>query len=80
MHVNNISDYLGSDEGSRRHTADERKTAAVQKDCPRKCTKVVETYFQLVKKLSVAVRQSVVQPIYSTWSLTKIHSYKKTRV
>ena len=64
MHVDDLSDDSGSDERSERHTADKRKPAAVQKDQLHKCNEVVETYFQLVQKLPIAVSQSLLQPIY----------------
>ena len=54
MHVNNIDADSGTDD---------RKPAAVWKDRPRECHKLVDEYFQLAKNLLIAVRELVMQPI-----------------
>ena len=64
MHVDNISADSGSEERSERQMTDKQKPSDVQRNRLCKCAEVVETYFQLVQKLPIEVRQSVLQPIY----------------
>ena len=71
MHVNDASVNSSSDE---------QKPAAVQKDRPRECHEVVDTYFQIVKKLAVEVRQSVLQPLYKEQRLLQFYLNKTKRL
>ena len=80
MHVEDISADSGSDERSERHTSDKQKRAAVQKDRPRECNEVVETYFWVVQKLPIAVRQSVLQSIYKEQSLVQFYLDESKRL
>ena len=80
MHVNNISDDSGSEERSEHQTKDKQKLAAVQRNRARTCTKVVETYFQLVQKLPMELRQSFLQPIYKERRIVQFYLNESKRL
>ena len=52
---------------------DEQKPAAVQRNWPHKCHEVIDMYFQLVQKLPIEVRQSVLQPLYKERTILKFY-------